>query len=72
MIGEITSWAVTILTVMLLGGGIWYIFGLLKLPLAERPKTPTYDRFGELLGMEENPEYHVHTGSPSSNQQKQN
>ena len=57
---EIVAWSITLLVVLLLITSVWYIFGLLKLPVAERPRTPTYDRFGELIAMEENPDYHIH------------
>ena len=60
MMHEIISWSITLLVVLLLASAVWYIFGLVKLPVAERPNTPTYDRFGELIAVEENPDYHIH------------
>ncbi len=58
---DLISWAITLLVVLLLVTAVWYFFGLLKLPAYERPRTPTYDRFGEEVGIEENPDFHEHT-----------
>jgi hypothetical protein len=32
-----------------------YVAGLLPKPTGERPRTPTYDRFGRVIGHTENP-----------------
>ncbi len=58
---DLISWAISLLVVLLLLSSVWYIFGLLKLPVFERPRTPTYDRFGDEVAVEENPDFHQHT-----------
>ncbi|HEX2910466.1 MAG TPA: hypothetical protein VH186_06625 [Chloroflexia bacterium] len=60
---EIVSWSVTILVIILLVATLIYLYGLLKLPLFQRPKTPTYDRFGDFIGETQNPDYHVMPGT---------
>ena len=59
---EWVSWGITVLIGVLLLGAIFYVVGLRSLPLAERPRTPTYDRFGRLIATAENPDYHVNPG----------
>jgi hypothetical protein len=36
---------------------VLYLIGLFRLPTGKRPKTPTLNRFGEQIGMDENPGY---------------
>jgi hypothetical protein len=31
------------------------IVGLFRMPTGDRARTPTYNRFGEVIGMEQNP-----------------
>jgi len=56
------SWAITVLL------GCWLIAFALALvslrgiPLGARPRTATYDRYGQLLGLRENPDYHEQPG----------
>jgi hypothetical protein len=59
---EILSWAISVLL------GCWLLTFLLamaslrNIPLGERPRTATYDRFGRFLGLRENPDYHEQPG----------
>jgi hypothetical protein len=59
---EALSWTITFLL------GCWLIafalalLSLRAIPLDERPRTATYDRFGRFLGLRENPDYHEQPG----------
>jgi hypothetical protein len=44
-----------------------YVVGSLRLPTGERPKTPTYDRFGELIALEPNPGFEETENEDESN-----
>jgi hypothetical protein len=56
------SWLATALVLALLASFVAYLIGLRALPTDERPRTNTYDRFGALLGRQENPDYHENPG----------
>lgn len=56
------DWLVTALIVALLAAFVAYLAGLRALPTGERPRTNTYDRFGGLIGRQENPDYHENPG----------
>lgn len=60
---EIVSWAITSLIIVLIVTTIVYFIGLLRLPTAQRPETSSYDRFGQVIGLSENPDYHVIPGT---------
>ena len=59
---ELLSWTISAVVVLVLAGFVLYLFGLHLLPTAERPLTPTYDRFGQLIEMAENPDYRQNPG----------
>lgn len=56
------SWTITVLVVVLLVTLVFALVSLRRIPLGKRPKTPTFDRLGRLVGMSENPDYHVGPG----------
>jgi hypothetical protein len=56
------SWTITLLVVGILITFAIYLVGLRRLPLADRPRTPTFDRFGQFLGYAENPDYRENPG----------
>ncbi len=60
---EIISWLVTGLVVTILVAFVVYLVGLRRIPLGERPRTAVYDRLGRLIGVAENPDYHVSPGT---------
>lgn len=66
---EVLAWMITVLTVVLLLAFVYYVMSLRHLPTEERPRTPTYDRFGEFIGMMENPDYHENPGEEHRNQE---
>lgn len=56
------GWLITALIVVVI---ITFAFGVVSfrsLPTQERPQTATYDRFGQFIGMKENPDYHENPG----------
>ncbi len=59
------GWAITVLVAGLLlayGGALVSLRGL---PMGERPRTRTYDRFGTVIATTENPDYHENPGEDS-------
>ena len=63
---ELVSWTIGGIVVVTIVAFIAYLIGLRAIPLAERPKTPTYNRFGQLIGEAENPDFHVNPGENPS------
>lgn len=59
---EIIGWLITALVIVLLLAFVVYIAGIIRLPDKERPKTPTYNRFGEVIDERENPDFHINPG----------
>ncbi len=60
---EVISWVLTALVGAILAAFLIYLVGLRRIPLGERPRTAVYDRFGRLIGFDENPDYHVSPGT---------
>lgn len=60
------SWSITALVVVLLVAFVLYVISLHSLPTQERPSTPTYDRFGRLIGLMENPDYRENPGEDTA------
>lgn len=58
----IISWAISATVAMTLLSFVVYLVGLRRLPIQHRPKTPTYNRFGQIIGETENPDFHVNPG----------
>jgi hypothetical protein len=58
--------AITALVVVILGTFARALASLRRLPLHGRPKTPTYDRYGNLIGQMENPDFHENPGEDAS------
>ncbi len=58
----VLAWVITVLVVAVLVAFIVATVSLRSLPTRERPRTATYDRFGGLIGMMENPDYHENMG----------
>jgi hypothetical protein len=56
------SWLITLLVVSIVTTFVIYLVGLRGLPLADRPRTPTFNRFGQFLDYEENPDYRENPG----------
>jgi hypothetical protein len=56
------DWLVTALVLALLVAFAAYLVGLRALPTGDRPRTNTYNRFGEFVGRGENPDYHENPG----------
>jgi len=56
------SWLITLLVVILLAAFVLYLISLRRLPLAQRPRTPTFNRFGEFIEYAENPDYRENPG----------
>ena len=56
------AWSATILVVALLIAFGAALLSLRSLPTQVRPRTRTYDRFGAVLGLAENPDYHESPG----------
>jgi hypothetical protein len=59
---DLLAGLITILLVLWLTAFVLALLSLRTLPLGERPRTPTYDRYGALLGQRENPDYHEQPG----------
>ena len=53
----VLSWLITGLVAVLLATFAVYVYGLRYLPTECRPRTPTYDRLGVMIGLRENPDY---------------
>ena len=60
------SWCITALVVVLLATFVLYLISLHSLPTRQRPSTPTYDRFGGLIGLMENPDYRENPGEDTT------
>ena len=60
------GWLATALVLTLLASFVAYLLGLRALPTGERPRTNSYDRFGGLLGRQENPDYRENPGEPAA------
>lgn len=58
----IIGWLITALVFALLVAFVAYIVSITRMPDKARPKTPTYNRFGEVIGQIENPDYHINPG----------
>ena len=56
------SWLISALVAVLLVGFVFYLVGLRRLPMGTRPRTPSYNRLGEFIGLTENPDYHENPG----------
>ncbi len=52
---QIVSAAILIVSCLSAVFFLIYVVGLFRLPVGHRPKTPTYDRDGRLIGETENP-----------------
>lgn len=48
---------VAVFTILSIGFFLVYIVGLIHTPTGHRPKSATYNRFGEVIGETENPGY---------------
>jgi hypothetical protein len=59
-------WLITLLVVALLAAFIGYLISLRALPTTERPRTRTYNRYGEFIAERENPDYHENPGEDAS------
>jgi hypothetical protein len=59
---DVLSWAITLLLGCWLLAFVLALLSLRGIPLGERPRTATYDRFGRVLGLRENPDYHEQPG----------
>ncbi len=59
---ELVSRLLTAVVALLLASFAVYLAGLWRLPVSGRPRTATYDRFGEFLELTENPDYHLSPG----------
>jgi hypothetical protein len=62
---SVLPWLITALVVALLATFIGYLVSLRALPTAGRPRTPTYNRYGEFIAERENPDYHENPGEDS-------
>ena len=51
---EIIITAVTVLSILFF---LIYVAGLVRMPTGHRPKTPTFDRFGDPVPPRQNPGY---------------
>lgn len=58
-------WLITALVVVLLAAFIGSLISLRALPTTERPRTRTYNRYGEFIAERENPDYHENPGEDS-------
>ncbi len=63
---DLVAWLLTTLVVLLLASFALYLAGLWRLPMSDRPRTATYDRFGDFLELTENPDYHLSPGEDPS------
>jgi hypothetical protein len=59
-------WLITLLVVALLVAFIGYLISLRALPTDGRPRTRTYNRYGEFIAERENPDYHENPGEDAS------
>jgi len=50
------AWSATALDVALVIGFACALLSLRRVPTKERPRTPTYDRFGHPIALAENPD----------------
>lgn len=62
----ILSLVITAFVIVILVAFVVFLIGLRQIPLDERPKTPTYNRLGQLIGETENPDFHVNPGEEPS------
>jgi predicted MFS family arabinose efflux permease len=62
------GWAITTFVVVALGSFAVALVSLRKLPLDERPRTRTFDRFGQVVAVEENPDYHENPGETTADE----
>ena len=60
---DIVSWLITGVVVAVLAAFVVYLLGIRHLPLGQRPRTAVYDRLGRMIGVAENPDYHVSPGT---------
>jgi hypothetical protein len=60
------AWGATVLDVALLIGFACSLLSLRRVPTKERPRTPTYDRFGHPVALAENPDYHENPGEQNA------
>jgi hypothetical protein len=58
----VVSWAIGAVVTITLIAFVVYLIGLRDLPMGHRPKTPTYNRLGQIVGLTENPDFHVNPG----------
>lgn len=58
----LVSWLITALVIVLLVTFVLHVRSLGRLGTHNRPRTPTYDRFGRFVGLEENPDYRENPG----------
>lgn len=58
----VLSFMITALVVVLLLAFAAYVVAVSRLPSDRRPRPPVYNRFGELIGRVENPDFHVNPG----------
>jgi len=59
---EILSLVIAGVVIVIIVAFIVFIIGLREIPMGERPKTPTYNRLGQVIGETENPDFHVNPG----------
>jgi hypothetical protein len=59
------AWLITSLVVVLLVGFVAYLVSLHSLPTVHRPRTRTFDRYGDFIEERENPDYHENPGEDS-------
>jgi hypothetical protein len=59
-------WLITLLVVALLATFIGYLISLRALPTDGRPRTRTYNRYGEFIAERENPDYHENPGEDAA------
>lgn len=59
---EMLAWSVTALVVALVVSFAAALLSWRRIPVGERPRTRTFDRFGRLVGVAENPDFHEQPG----------
>jgi hypothetical protein len=59
------SWIATLIVIALVVSFVAALVSLRRVPLAQRPKTPIFDRLGREIGETENPDYHANPGEES-------
>lgn len=59
------SWIATAIVIALVVSFVAALISLRRVPLAQRPKTPIFDRLGREIGETENPDYHANPGEES-------